>query len=631
MKLTLEKSAEKYFKNNRDALKDYVGFSKDGAAFTVNFLPDGSKSRISVSKDENGINISCPEKYFMRALGIAVKNRNKKSYSVTERPRFEDLTFLIDCSRNGVINFATFKNLVVKLALIGYNAVQIYTEDTLELEGEPYFGHLRGRFSPAEMKAMDEFAASVGVEVVPFIQTLAHLDNIFLWPEYSMKIWDIYNVVLIGEEATYALIEKIFKTLRGCLKTDKVNIGFDEANCLCMGKYAEKNGFPVDKPKILTDHLKKVLSIAEKYGFHAQMWSDMFFRLAYDGLYHVEPDADDEPLKKIKKLIPENVDLIYWDYYHEDKALYDGMFRKHKLLTKKVRFACGVWKWLGYAPFNEYGVNRIIPGIASAADNKISDIIVTSWGDNGNETPLMSTIPQIVAAAETAYLGKFDLNKVKKCCKEIFSASYDDFLLLDLPNRVDREFSAKNPCNPSKYLLYNDPVYGLFDYHTSEEHRKHFADCVKPLKAAAKRNPSYRYVFDLEAALCEYLGVKANFGNTLKALYKSGDKDGLKNFAEKTVPLAVKKLDAFILAVRNSWLGENKIFGLDLLEIRLGGQKQRLNEIVLRINDYLCGRTETLPELEQENLFFGYPGEGKELTKGLYAYMATPDFALERY
>ena len=122
MKLTLEKSAEKYFKNNRDALKDYVGFSKDGAAFTVNFLPDGSKSRISVSKDENGINISCPEKYFMRALGIAVKNRNKKSYSVTEKPRFEDLTFLIDCSRNGVINFATFKNLVVNLALIGYNA-----------------------------------------------------------------------------------------------------------------------------------------------------------------------------------------------------------------------------------------------------------------------------------------------------------------------------------------------------------------------------------------------------------------------------------------------------------------------------------------------------------------------------
>lgn len=631
MKLILKKSAEKYFKNNQDALKDYVGFADDGISLDVNFTSDDqSKDEILVAKDGEKIRIFCPEKYFLRALGIAIKNGNRKSYSVTEKPRFKELTFLLDCSRNGVVNFESFKDLVVKLALVGYNSIQIYTEDTLELEGEPYFGHLRGRFSVAEMKAMDEFADSVGIEVVPFVQTLAHLDNIFIWPEY-FKVWDIYNVILIGDDNTYALIEKIFRTLRSCLKTKKVNIGFDEANCLCMGQYAVKNGVPENKVKVLTDHLKRVIGIAEKYGFHASMWSDMFFHLCYKGVYRVGPDVSEEPLKKIKNLIPENVDLIYWDYSTTDKALYDGMFRKHKILTKNVQFACGAWKWLGYAPFNEFGINRIVPGMQSAIKNKIPYAIVTTWGDNGNEAPLFSIIPQIVAAAEVAYKGKFNKNAVKKACKEIFFASYDDFLLLDLPNRVDKEYSETYECNPSKYLLYNDPIYGLFDYHTDEQHRKHYEDCVTPLKRAAKRNPLYRTVFDVEITLCDYLAVKANFGNTLKALYRAGDKDGLKNFAEKTVPLAIKKLDAFIIAVRKSWLKDNKIFGLDFLELRLGGQRQRLTEITLRIKDYLKGEVQTLPELEQENLSFAYPHEKKDLAKGLYAYMATPAFPLERF
>ena len=78
-------------------------------------------------------------------------------------------------------------------------------EDTIELDGEPYFGHLRGRFSSKELKQMDDFAANSGIELVPCIQTLAHFDNIFLWPNYE-KVWDIYNVMMIGESTTYNLI-----------------------------------------------------------------------------------------------------------------------------------------------------------------------------------------------------------------------------------------------------------------------------------------------------------------------------------------------------------------------------------------------------------------------------------------
>ena len=631
MKLNLHTSASKYFLNTKESLSDYISFSAEGLFLSICFLSEDNKSaKITVIKGDGKLSITCQKKYFMRAIGLAIKNNRKKSYKITETPRFKELTFLLDCSRNGVVNFETFKELVVKIALIGYNSIELYMEDTLELDGEPYFGHLRGRFSQKELKMMDDYASSLGVELIPYIQTLSHFDNIFLWPKYE-KVWDIYNVMLIGEKATYDLLEKIFQTLRGALKTNKINIGFDEADGVCFGQYAKKFGVPKDRLRVIIEHLKKVLDIAKKYGFYACMWSDMFFKLAYNGDYYPKKDVANEPLKKIKKLIPENVDLIYWDYYHDEETDYDDMFRRHKILSKNLQFACGAWKWLGFAPLNNFGIKRIIPGLKSAIKNKIPVCIVTTWGDNGNEAPLFSVIPQIVVAAEYAYTNNFDLRNVKKTCKELFFAIYDDFMALDLPNRVDYELSENYGCNPSKYLLYNDPIYGLFDYHTDDHYCKHYKKCVEILRSAGKNNLRYREIFALEKALCDYLGVKANFGNTLKRLYLDRDKKELELFISKTVPLAIKKLDAFIGAVRQSWIKENKIFGLDVLELRLGGQRQRLIEIKSRIREYLDGKTDKLIELEEDALSFAQGEyEDKDIYKGLYAYMATPSFSLER-
>lgn len=630
-KLKLDISAKKFFKCTPEILTDYIDFAQNGISLICDFSNKTKKPFIHAEKDVDALRIACPEKYFFRAIGIAIKNNAKKSFSVTERPKFKDMTFLLDCSRNGVINFETFQKLTLRLAFLGYTSIQLYTEDTLEIAGEPYFGHLRGRFSPAEMKAMDEFASSVGIELVPFIQTLAHLDNIFLWPEYS-KLWDIYNTIIIGEDSTYEFLEKIFKTLRSSLKTKKINIGFDEAHFVLRGKYLDKYGYPANKFKIVADHLKKVIALAEKYDFHPSMWSDMFFRLVYDGYYQVEPSVSSAPLKKMKKYVPENVDIIYWDYYHEDKAFYDAMFKKHKVLTKRTQFACGIWKWLGFAPLNQYGIDRIIPGLQAAADNNINEILVTGWGDNGNEAAVFSAIPQIVVAAEFMYKGKNDLKNVKKTCKKIFFADYDDFMLLDLPNLIGREGRKPENYNPSKYLLYNDPIYGLFDKHTDEECRAHFEKCVHRIKAAGKRNNEYEYIFNMESALCDYLGVKANFGNTLRSLYINGDKEGLKAFAETVVPLAIDKLDAFVKALRKCWLRENKIFGFDVLELRIGGQRQRLTEIIFMIKDYINGDRRSLPELEEPPLSFAYESEKeRDLSRMHYAHMATPGFSLERY
>ena len=46
---------------------------------------------------------------------------------------------MLDCSRNGVMKVEQAKRFIDYLEKIGYNTLELYTEDTYEIEDEPYF------------------------------------------------------------------------------------------------------------------------------------------------------------------------------------------------------------------------------------------------------------------------------------------------------------------------------------------------------------------------------------------------------------------------------------------------------------------------------------------------------------
>ena len=76
---------------------------------------------------------------------------------------YRTLGVMIDMSRNAVMSIDGLKRFLPLLKKMGYNCVMLYTEDTYEVNNEPYFGYMRGRYSKAEMKEIDVFAASLGI------------------------------------------------------------------------------------------------------------------------------------------------------------------------------------------------------------------------------------------------------------------------------------------------------------------------------------------------------------------------------------------------------------------------------------------------------------------------------------
>ena len=197
---------------------------------------------------------------------------------------FERLGVMIDCSRNAVPNKEGLKRFLDAVSQMGYNTVMLYTEDTYEVENEPYFGYRRGRYSFEELREIDAYAVSLGIEMIPFIQTLAHLNQLTRWRAYRHKIFDIDDILLIDEPRTYELLENIFSSLSKTFSSRRVHLGMDEAHRVGLGKYLDLHGY-TDRYALLMKHLNRVCEIAKKYGFELMIWSDMFFRPWNNGRY----------------------------------------------------------------------------------------------------------------------------------------------------------------------------------------------------------------------------------------------------------------------------------------------------------------------------------------------------------
>ena len=506
---------------------------------------------------------------------------------------FDRLGIMLDCSRNGVLTVASVKHYMDILSKLGYNCLMLYTEDTFEVDNQPYFGYLRGRYSKAEIKEIDKYALSKGIELIPCIQTLAHLNAIVRWSEYR-DFTDINDILLAGDERTYKLIEDIFATLSECFTTRIVHIGMDEAHKVGLGKYLDIHGFE-DRTKILTTHLSKVCEISEKYGFKPLIWSDMFFRLAAGGQYYAKDVVFD---KSVCDIVPKELGLVYWDYYSADKSHYDSMIKCHQQFNNEIWFAGGLWCWNGFAPRNAFSIDTVNSALPSLKENNIKNAFFTLWGDDGRECSPFAVIPSLFY---TACLAKdiTDEQQIKDLFYKEFGIAFDDFMLLDLPDTTD--CPPRSNHNPEKYMFYNDVFYGIFDCTIDDDFVPRYNECAKKLEKLAD-NEEYGYLFDAYAKFCKFMQLKYTIGYRTRKAYKENNKVELKNLAENDYANLIILLKDFYTAHKNVWFTDNKPFGFDVQDIRMGGMERRIESSQQRLRLYLNGEIDRIEELEEEIL-----------------------------
>lgn len=545
----------------------------------------------------------------------------KDGKPVQETGRYRLLSYMGDCSRNAVFNLPFAKQMIRNLAGMGYSSMMLYMEDTYELPGYPYFGHMRGRFTADELRELDDYADSFGLELIPCIQTLAHLATTIRWPDFQ-GYTDTNDILLVGDDRTYAFAKAAIQQCASCFRTRRINLGMDEAHDLGCGNYLRKNGYR--KPsEIMLEHLNRVVEICREIGVRPMIWSDMFFRMAF-GTYYVR---EGEISQEVMDRVPEGLELVYWDYYTMDRERCEHMMKCHKSFHNNVLFAGGAWKWHGFGAHNAFSIKSSKIQLDACEKYGVDEIIVTGWGDNGGEASQVSSLASILYFAERCYHGEnVDTQWLDLRSKQCFATSIEDLLAFDLPNALTECSVEKvdHPCSPAKYLLFNDPLERLEDRHMVRETVRAEYEARAQKLLSISDNPRFGYCFEALGKLCAALAEKATLGWQLYDAYQAGDCAELDRLAKTVIPNVIGLVDEFLVAFRKQWYHENKTFGFSTQEIRIGGLKERLHSTALRVEAYLSGEVDRIEELEQAPLAYLPKMDGTYNGSNTWRQMVSP-------
>lgn len=237
-----------------------------------------------------------------RGLGILFENCKNGDFEKSEKNKFDTVGAMIDASRNGVMTVESIKKFIRYMAVMGLNRLMLYTEDVYTVPERPYFGYMRGKYSFDEIKAIDDYAYMLGIELVPCIQTLGHMEQYLKWAE-AAAVKDTDRVLLVGADETYTLIEQMIKAAMAPVRSRNIHIGMDEAWDIGLGKYLTDNGYN-RRFDILSEHLKKVIEITDKHGLNPMIWSDMYFRLGSKtgNYYDLKCDIPKDIIKEIPNI-----------------------------------------------------------------------------------------------------------------------------------------------------------------------------------------------------------------------------------------------------------------------------------------------------------------------------------------
>jgi len=541
---------------------------------------------------EGGCAQICAEDENALARGFFLLSRcvreGKASFSVCQKRHFSSCGVMADVSRGAVMKKEAVKRYMDQLACLGMNMLMLYTEDTYEVPEYPYMGHLRGRYSQDDLRELDAYASSLGIELVPCIQTLGHMRQFLQWSRME-SLRDQKDILLADDEKTYELIEAQIKVMRACMRTGRIHIGMDEAHGVGFGEYWLRHG-DTNRFELLCRHLSRVVKICEKYGFKPIMWSDMFFRLGSktNDYYDIEAVVPQQVIDSLPA-----VDLCYWDYYHDDQAFYERMIAEHARMGKTV-FAGGIWTWSGFLPQVKRTEATMMPALSACAHSGVDTVFATMWGDDGAETNLFLASGLLPIFSEACWQGADCASEEMILAGECLTGM--DHALLEAMGEI---YKDARDLRPAKGYIWCDPLYPLLSLgDDTPDETIHRAQSAMRRLEGQEKNVECRYAY----LVLDVVSEKAKLVRDMRSRYLAGDRAWLRETAFVAVPRILQKYKALMQAHRQLWMRDMKRFGWEVICLRYGAVMARLEDCAEEIKRYLAAENDVIEELEEAPL-----------------------------
>lgn len=580
---------------------------------------------VQVTSGDAGLHLICRQNQhtitygsihdLMRAVTLWLGHAQQETtFEVQETPAFDECGAMIDVARNGVLTVEALKHVLLRMASLGYSQAWLYLEDCFEVPGQPYFGHLRGRYTQAQLHDLAVYADRFGMTLVPAIQTLAHLQNALKWTAFD-DIKDTPDVLWVEKPETTAFLKQLLQAASAPFLTNEIHIGMDEAYGLGHGNRLYHEGY-VDQETLIQAHLKTVVKLCNDLHLAPYMWSDMWFTIAsptntmYDESVHFDPDFVDA--------MPP-VGQVYWDYYHEDVQTYEVRLKQHLELKQPVVYAGGLWTWPSLAPHQAKMLQSVAAGMTGAKHVGIKQAVATMWFDDGAETPFAAAWLGLQTFIEYQYHETVSATELARQFKLMQGESYQAFMLLDEFDHVPNTPTNLTGENPSKLVLYEDLMLQKYAINLRDHDLSaHYQQLAAQL-STVKTTPESATLFDYYHHLAATLAAKVTALQALKALPQQTKRDARP--AISALQAYRQALEPMIALYRQVWHAERRGNGFEVIDIRFGGQLARIDTVLWRLQEWIVDRDD-LEELKETELIADKWTSGP-IGHGLYMQIAS--------
>ncbi|MBW2425677.1 MAG: family 20 glycosylhydrolase [Deltaproteobacteria bacterium] len=304
---------------------------------------------------------------------------------VSDQPDFRDRGLMLDVSRGKVPSRATLAALVDLCSRLRLNVLMLYVEHTFAFRRHPEIGEGASPLDAETILWLDAYAHDRGVELLPCLQSLGHMERILSLERYAGlaetdRRWSLSPTV----PATYALLDDLYDEFLPLFRSKRFNANCDEPYDLGRGRSAaraERRG----RGGLFAEHVEKLRRMALRHDKRLMIWADF----AYQNSEHIDSLGRD-------------VVLLDWWYEAEfDADRIRGLRRRGFEV-----WACpGTSSWNAFFPRVENAAGNIARWAEAGRRHGASGLLVTDWGDFGHYNALGVSLHGYAWSAQQAWSG----------------------------------------------------------------------------------------------------------------------------------------------------------------------------------------------------------------------------------
>ena len=382
-----------------------LGFASTGADVQVDVGGEFAEEAYRLRVASEGVRVEASHlrgaRHGLRTLGQALRIAAHQGPSalpgvlIDDAPDLARRGYMLDISRDRVPRPEELRLLIERLAEWKVEHLQLYMEHTFAYAGHEEVWAGSSALSPDEVRSLDAFAASHGVELVPNQNSFGHLHRWLVHPRYAPLAEvpeGIEHAFAVDKEpfslcptdpAALELLEDLFDQLLPCFESRLFNVGCDETIDLGLGrskKACETRG----KGRVYFDFLRTLHERVAARGRRMVFWADI---------------AQQHP--ELVPELPEDGIAVAWGYEKGHK--WEPACAPFAQAGHELWVCPGTSSWQSLVGRIDNLEANVSEAAAAAREYGAAGLLMTDWGDYGHWQPPCTALPGMLLGANSAW------------------------------------------------------------------------------------------------------------------------------------------------------------------------------------------------------------------------------------